>query len=90
MNYETITLQANPTNVLMSEDHIARLNELETLRKEIVTQFDAYTTDQLTFKPEPTHWNLLQVLDHIVTSERHRRSTSSDSSPAKNIRRLPA
>ena len=70
MNYETVTLQANPTNVLMSEDHIARLNELETLRKEIVTQFDSYTTDQLIFKPEPTHWNLLQVLDHIVTSEK--------------------
>jgi len=70
MNYETVTLQANPTNVLMSEDHIARLNELETLRKEIVSEYDAYTTDQLTFKPEPTHWNLLQVLDHIVTSEK--------------------
>ena len=70
MTYETITLQANPTNVSMSEDHIARLNELETLRKEIVSQYDAYTTDQLTFKPDPGHWNLLQVLDHIVTSEK--------------------
>jgi hypothetical protein len=70
MNFETITLQTNPTNVLMSEEHNARLKELETLRREIVSRYDAYTTDQLTFKPEPTHWNLLQVLDHIVTSEK--------------------
>lgn len=70
MTYETVTLETNPANVVMSEDHKARLNELETLRTEIVSQYDAYTTDQLTFKPEPGHWNLLQVLDHIVTSEK--------------------
>lgn len=70
MTYETVTLETNPANVVMSEDHKARLNELETLRTEIVSQYDAYTTDQLTFKPELGHWNLLQVLDHIVTSEK--------------------
>jgi len=70
MTFETITLQTNPTNVLMSEDHIARLKELETLRKDIISRYDVYTTDQLTFKPDPDHWNLLQVLDHIVTSEK--------------------
>jgi hypothetical protein len=70
MTFETIRLQANPTNAIMNEDHIARLNNLETLREEIVSQYDAYTSDQLTFKPEPNHWNLLQVLDHIVTSEK--------------------
>ena len=70
MTFETVTLQTNPTNVLMSEDHIARLKELETIRKEIISEYDGYTTDQLTFKPDRDHWNLLQVLDHIVTSEK--------------------
>ncbi|WP_340105065.1 DinB family protein [Rhodohalobacter sp. 8-1] len=70
MTYETVTLKSNPANVVMSEDHKARLNELETLRTEIVSKYDGYTADQLTFKPEPGYWNLLQVLDHIVTSEK--------------------
>lgn len=70
MTYETVTLESNPANVVMSEDHKARLNELETLKAEIVSKYDSYTTDQLTFKPGPGHWNLLQVLDHIVTSEK--------------------
>lgn len=70
MTYKTVTLEANPTTISMNEDLIARIDDLEDLRKEIVSQYDSYTTDQLTFKPDPGHWNLLQVLDHIVTSEK--------------------
>lgn len=70
MNFESITLQTNPTNVLMSEEHLLRLDVLETLRKEIVSQYDAYTFDQLTFQAKPQQWSLLQVLDHIVTAEK--------------------
>lgn len=70
MTYKTVTLEANPTTISMNEELIARIDDLEDLRKEIVSQYDSYTTDQLTFKPDPGHWNLLQVLDHIVTSEK--------------------
>lgn len=70
MSYKTVTLQTNPTTLSMNKNLIARIDDLEDLRKQIVSQYDAYTQNQLTFKPEPGHWNLLQVLDHIVTSEK--------------------
>lgn len=70
MTYETITLQANPARVFMNENHIDQLNEIETLRKDIISRYDGYTSDQLAFSPSPGQWNLLQVLDHIVTSEK--------------------
>lgn len=70
MTDKTITLEAKPTNISMNKDLIARIDDLEHLRKEIVSQYDSYSTDQLTFKPDPQQWNLLQILDHIVTSEK--------------------
>ena len=70
MSYETITLEDNQSNVIMSEAHLARFEQLEVQRKKIVSRYDALTSDQLTFSPEPDHWNLLQVLDHIITSEK--------------------
>lgn len=70
MTYKTATLEATPPNISINEDLIGRIDQLEELRKEIVSQYNSYTTDQLTFKPDPGHWNLLQILDHIVTSEK--------------------
>ena len=70
MTYETVTLEANQPNALMSEAHIAKFEQLEVQRQKISSLLDAFTSDQLEFKPNPDHWNLLQVLDHIVTSEK--------------------
>ena len=70
MTYETVTLEANQPNVLMSQAHIAKFEQLEVQRQKMSSLLDAFTSDQLEFKPNPDHWNLLQVLDHIVTSEK--------------------
>lgn len=44
-------------------------NRLETQRNEIIADYNRYTDRQLQFSPRPGHWNLLQVLRHLVTAE---------------------
>jgi len=70
MTQEPNTFEASADSIVTSEEHLIRLDELETLRKEVVSQYDAYTSDQLTFQVNPQQWSLLQVLDHIVTAEK--------------------
>ena len=70
MSYETITFEEIQPNVIMSEAHLTRFEQLEEQRRRVISRYDALTSDQLTFSPDPGHWNLLQVLDHIVTSEK--------------------
>lgn len=70
MTQEPNTFKAGADYIVTSEEHLLRLDELETLRKEIVSQYDAFTSDQLTFQAHPQQWSLLQVLDHIVTAEK--------------------
>lgn len=43
---------------------------LEIQRKEFTAHYDSLTDEQRAFNPEPDSWNLLQVMRHIVTSER--------------------
>jgi hypothetical protein len=54
----------------MKKECLSRLDDIEDLRRDMVSEYNSYTEQQLIFKPEPGHWNLLQVLDHIVTSEK--------------------
>lgn len=70
MIQEPNTFKAGADYIVTSEEHLVSLDELETLRKEIVSQYDAFTSDQLTFQAHPQQWSLLQVLDHIVTAEK--------------------
>lgn len=54
----------------MKKEYLRRIDDLEVLRNDVVSEYDSYTEQQLSFQPEAGHWNLLQVLDHIVTSEK--------------------
>lgn len=54
----------------MKKECLSRIENLETLRENLVADYELYTDEQLMFKPSAGHWNLLQVLDHIVTSEK--------------------
>ena len=58
------------TKIEANTVYVTQLKELEQLRMDLVEKYDGYNTAQLTFQPDPAHWNLLQVLDHIVTSEK--------------------
>lgn len=44
--------------------------KLETQKREVISLYDSLSEEQRAFNPEPDAWNLLQVLRHIVTSER--------------------
>lgn len=44
--------------------------KLETQRNKFTELYNSLTIEQLRFKPEPESWNLLQVMGHIVKSER--------------------
>lgn len=50
--------------------YLAQLKELERLRLDVLDEYELFNEEQLTFQPEPGHWNLLQVLDHLVTTEK--------------------
>lgn len=70
MNRNSVQLPAPTTGTSLNKDLIERMEGLEHLRKEILTQYNAFTADQLTFKPDPGHWNVLQVLNHIIITEK--------------------
>ncbi|MCC5905689.1 MAG: DinB family protein [Balneolaceae bacterium] len=42
---------------------------LENQRNEIVSIYDQKSPEQLRYKPDPDHWNLLQVMRHLITAE---------------------
>lgn len=42
---------------------------IEEQRHSICSLYEGLSDDQLRFKPNPDHWNLLQVLRHLVTAE---------------------
>lgn len=44
--------------------------KLETQREELTVLYDSLTDEQRAFNPVRESWNLLQVMRHIVTSER--------------------
>jgi uncharacterized damage-inducible protein DinB len=44
--------------------------KLETQKKEVISLYDSLSAEQRAFNPASDAWNLLQVLRHIVTSER--------------------
>jgi hypothetical protein len=40
--------------------------KIETRHQEIFDLIDELTPEQLLFKPEPSHWSILQVLQHVI------------------------
>ncbi len=49
------------------ENRLQRLEQSRTYYEKLLRQYNA---DQLHFVPQPQHWNILQVIDHIVKVER--------------------
>ncbi len=54
----------------MKEKISSTFKILETQRKELISLYDSLSAEQRAFNPESGAWNLLQVMRHIVTSER--------------------
>jgi len=54
----------------MKEKITNSFKKLESQRKELISLYDSLSNEQRAFNPEPDAWNLLQVMRHIVTSER--------------------
>ena len=53
----------------MKNKVLSEFSDLEKQRKEILNLYGGLSSHQLLFKPDPSHWNLLQVLRHLVTAE---------------------
>ncbi|MFU8813300.1 MAG: DinB family protein [Balneolaceae bacterium] len=45
-------------------------HRLEQQRKGVMSLYDSLAAEQRTFQPEPGAWNLLQVMQHLVTAEK--------------------
>ncbi|MEX2410811.1 MAG: DinB family protein, partial [Candidatus Paceibacterota bacterium] len=54
----------------MKQKTTRAFKNLETQKKELISLYDSLSAEQRAFRPEPDSWNLLQVMRHIVTSER--------------------
>jgi len=54
----------------MKEKITTSFKRLESQRKELISLYDSLSNEQRSFNPESDSWNLLQVMRHIVTSER--------------------
>lgn len=54
----------------MKDRCLRKIQELENLRSALLNEYDSYTHDQLLFSPGQGQWNLLQVLDHLIVSEK--------------------
>lgn len=53
----------------MKKKILSEFSDLEKQREEILNLYSELSSEQLLFKPDPSHWNLLQVLRHLVTAE---------------------
>jgi uncharacterized damage-inducible protein DinB len=53
----------------MKRKTLNAFDQLEEQRRELLSFYQQFSTDQLQFKPDPNSWNLLQVLRHLVTAE---------------------
>jgi hypothetical protein len=54
----------------MLKDIQIAIDKLEEKRRSVINTLQSVSTDQLTRKPEPDKWSLLQELQHIVWGER--------------------
>lgn len=54
----------------MKEKTLNTFTHLETQREKLVNSYNNLSEKQLQFKPESDHWNLLQVMRHLITSEK--------------------
>lgn len=54
----------------MKENTLNNFNRLENQREKLVNSYDSLNAKQLQFNPGPDEWNLLQVMQHLVTAEK--------------------
>ncbi len=54
----------------MKKKSLKVFNRLENQRGEIINMYNELAEDQLRFSPGPQEWSLLQVMRHLVTSEK--------------------
>lgn len=53
----------------MKKETLVIFERLEVQRRDIIATYNLLSTAQLQFHPNENHWNLLQVLRHLVTAE---------------------
>jgi uncharacterized damage-inducible protein DinB len=53
----------------MREKERSLLARIESHRREIIAEADRLTAEQLTFRPAPSAWSALDVLEHLVKVE---------------------
>lgn len=54
----------------MKEKTLNKFNRLENQREKLINSYNSLSEKQLRFKPGSDEWNLLQVMRHLVTSEK--------------------
>jgi len=57
-------------NDKMKDRALSKFRQLESQRKEVLEMYSALSPSQLRFNPGTGQWNLLQVLQHIITAEK--------------------
>ena len=53
----------------MKKETLEIFERLEVQRRDIIATYNLLSTAQLQFHPNKNHWNLLQVMRHLVTAE---------------------
>lgn len=46
-----------------------KFDKLERVKNSFLNDFEGLSVEQLQFKPSPNSWNMMQVIEHIVSSE---------------------
>ena len=53
----------------MKQKTLAVFNQIDAQKSDILLLYDSLSPGKLQFKPGPDQWNLLQVLQHLITAE---------------------
>jgi len=53
----------------MKKNTLELFERLEVQRRDIIATYNLLSPDQLQYSPDEKHWNLLQVMRHLVTAE---------------------
>ncbi|MCC5914223.1 MAG: DinB family protein [Balneolaceae bacterium] len=53
----------------MKKKSLTAFNQIEAQRSGIVSLYESLSPEQLKFKPAADHWNLLQVMKHLIIAE---------------------
>lgn len=69
--YAAVNAQTHTSPFWSGEQRNFLINKLESSQRELISQVQALSEEQLHFKPDTAKWSVAQVLEHIAVQEEH-------------------